>query len=116
MRITTPEVFRAKTSLLIDVQVQMVLAEKPHDLTPEQVAWFIDHCEWRFRYFYEKRPDWRRWLENRNRRIDPHDQSRVWLRHWLAAYVLAPVRYQQRWDEDLVDFVNKSERPSPRGD
>ena len=108
MRVTTSEIFAAKTSLLIHVQVDMVLAEKPHDLTPEQVAWFIDHCEWRFRYFHANNPRWRKWLEDRNRSIDPRDQCRVWIRHWRDAYVLDPARYQQRWDKDLCEFVNRA--------
>lgn len=78
--------FSDKTALLIDVIVKQVLEEKPHTMSPEQVTWFVGHCEQRFCYFYETNTVWRRWLENRSRRIDPRLQCKVWIRHWLAGY------------------------------
>ena len=65
-------------------------------MTPAQVAWFTVHCDRRFRYFHATRPDWQEWLEDRDWKIDPRDQCKVWIRHWLAAYVLDPAGYQER--------------------
>ena len=46
------DVFLDKTSLLVDVIVEAVLAEKPHTLTPTEVVWFTAYCDQRFRYFH----------------------------------------------------------------
>ena len=94
--LTTDAVFLEKTSLLVDVLVGAVLAEKPHVLTQAQVTWFAACCDQRFRYFHANRPDWRKWLEDRDPKIDPRDQCKAWIRHWLAAYVLDPAGYQHR--------------------
>ena len=95
--LTTAALFLEKTSLLVDVLVEAVLAEKPHALTPAQVTWFAAYCDQRFRYFHANNPRWQKWLEDRDRKIDPRDQCKVWIRHWLAAYVLDPAGYQGRW-------------------
>jgi len=95
--LTTVAVFLETTSLLVDVLVEAVLAETTPALTPAQVAWFTAHCDQRFRYFHARNPRWRKWLEDRDRRIDPRDQCKVWIRHWLAAYVLDPAGYQERY-------------------
>jgi len=95
--LTTTDVFLARTSLLVNVLVGAVLAEKSHVLTPAQTAWFVAYCDRRFRYFHANNPRWRKWLEDRDPNIDPRDQCKVWIRHWLAAYVLDPVGYQERY-------------------
>ena len=105
--LTTADVFLEKTSLLVGVLVEAVLVEHaaakadqswpyPSDrlLTPAQVAWFIAHCDQRFRYYHANNPKWRKWLEDRNSRIDPRNQCKVWIRHWLAAYVKDSARYE----------------------
>ena len=94
--LTTAAVFLETTSLLVDVLVEAVLAETTPALTPAQVTWFTAYCDQRFRYFHANNPRWRKWLENRDPRIDPREQCKVWIRHWLAAYVLDPVGYQER--------------------
>jgi ribosomal protein S27AE len=94
--LTTPETFLEKTCLILDYHVEVVLAEQPHTLTPEQVAWFFAHCDIRFRYFHANDSYWRKWLEDRNPKIDPRLQCKVWIRHWLAAYTLDPTTYQER--------------------
>ena len=96
--LTTVAVFLETTSLLVDVLVEAVLAETTPALTPAQVTWFTAHCDQRFRYFHANNPRWRKWLEDRDPRIDPRDQCKVWIRHWLAAYVLDPVGYQERYE------------------
>lgn len=93
----TVDVFLDKTSLLVDVIVEAVLAERPHALTPTEVTWFTAYCDQRFRYFHATNPRWRKWLENGDWKIDPRAQCKVWIRHWLAAYVLAPAGYQERY-------------------
>jgi hypothetical protein len=94
--LTTAAVFLEKTSLLVDVLVEAVVAENSHALTPAQVTWFAAFCDQRFRYFHANNPRWQKWLEDRDRKIDPRDQCKVWIRHWLAAYVLDPAGYQER--------------------
>jgi hypothetical protein len=94
--LTTPDAFLEKTCLMLDYHVGAVLTEKPHALTPAQVTWFTAYCDQRFRYFHANNPRWRKWLEDRDRKIDPRDQCKVWIRHWLAAYVLDPAGYQER--------------------
>ena len=96
---TTSENWLERTSLLLDVQVDSVLAERPEArrrLTPNQIDWFYNHVDQRFRYLHALDPKWRKWSEDRDRRIDPRLQARVWIRHWLDAYLLDPERYQQR--------------------
>ena len=92
--LTAAPAFLEKTSLLIGVLVEAVLTETAAVLTPAQQAWFTEHCEHRFRWFHANNPTWRKWLEDRNRRIDPRDQCKVWIRHWLAAYRKNPTAYQ----------------------
>jgi hypothetical protein len=94
--LTTADVFLKKTSLLVDVLVEAVLAEKSHALTPAEVTWFAAHCDQRFRYFHANNLRWRKWLEDCDPRIDPRDQCKVWIRHWLAAYVLDAAGYRER--------------------
>ena len=133
--LTTAAVFLEKTSLLVDVLVEAVLAEKPHALTPAQVTWFVAYCDQRFRYFHANNPRWQKWLEDRDPKIDPRDQCKVWIRHWLAAYVLDPAGYQERcascpacgnalewhenrsdgfvwWECDACGFKSKAEKPT----
>ena len=93
---TSNVIFLEKTCLLIDVLVDAVLAEQSHPLTAPQTAWFTAHCEQRFRYFHANNPRWRKWLEDRNRKIDPRHQCKTWIRHWLTAYVKDPVGFQKR--------------------
>lgn len=92
--LTAAPTFREKTSLLIEVLVETVLTEAAATLTPSQRAWFTEHCDLRFRWFHRNNPAWRKWLEDRDRRIDPRDQCKVWIRHWLAAYQKDPAAYQ----------------------
>ncbi len=102
--LTTTAVFLERTSLLVNVLVGAVLAEKPHALTPAQAAWFTTYCDRRFRYFHANNPRWQKWLEDRDPNIDPRDQCKVWIRHWLAAYVLDPVGYQERYGNGEVNI------------
>jgi len=94
--LTTAAAFLEKTSLVIDVLIDAVLAETRNAfaLTPAQITWFASHCDQRFRYFHANNPKWRKWLEDRNSRIDPRNQCKVWIRHWLAAYMMNPGRYE----------------------
>ena len=127
--LTTAAVFLEKTSLLVDVLVESVLAEKPHALTPAQVTWFAACCDQRFRYFHANNPRWQKWLEDRDRKIAPRDQCKVWIRHWLAAYALDPAGYQERcascpacgnplgdvavrWECNTCGFRGKAEVPT----
>ena len=66
------------------------------------MTWFTAYCDQRFRYFHANNPRWRKWLEDRDRRIDPRDQCKVWIRHWLTAYVLDPAGYQERYPSCLA--------------
>jgi len=93
---TAVPIFMEKTSLLVEVLVEAVLVETATTLTPAQQAWFTRHCDQRFRWFHANNPTWRKWLEDRDRRIDPRDQCKVWIRHWLAAYVRDPARYKSQ--------------------
>jgi hypothetical protein len=99
---TAAPVFLNKTALVTDVLIEAVLAEpipamtEVESLTPTQVAWFTAHCDLRFRWFHANKADWRKWLESRNRRIDPRSQCKVWIRHWLAAYRKDPARFEQQ--------------------
>jgi len=104
--LTTNDAFLEKTSLLVDILVEAVINEKSHALTPIQVIWFSTYCDWRFRYFHANNPRWRKWLENRNRRIDPRSQCKVWIRHWLAAFVPDPINFQERHASYLVNNDN----------
>ncbi len=93
--LTPQEKFAEATTLVLDIFIDKALAEAPHKLTAAQIKWFREHCDRRFRWFHANNSTWRKWLENRNRRIDPRDQSLVWIRHWLAAYAKDPDRFQQ---------------------
>ena len=94
--LTTPDAFADATCLILDFHTSKVLNETPHNLTRPQIEWFRSYCDLRFRWFHANRPDWQKWLENRNPRIDPRGQCHVWIRHWLAAYLLDPAGYQVR--------------------
>ncbi len=93
---TAPDAFANATALILDIFLDKVLTDTPHALSAAQVEWFRSHCDRRFRWFHANRPEWRKWLENRNPNIDPRDQCVVWIRHWLAAYMIDPALYQQR--------------------
>ena len=94
--ITSPEAFGTATALVLDFFTGKALNETPHDLSREQVEWFREHCDRRFRWYHANNPAWRKWLENRDPRIDPRDQCMVWIRHWLQSYLLDPQMYRQR--------------------
>lgn len=97
---TPVDVFLDRTCFFLAVLVRQVLREeRPYQLTPKQSQWFIDHCDRRVRYLHALNPRWREWLENCNPKIDPRDQCKVWIRHWLAAYTLDPARYQEQCGE-----------------
>jgi hypothetical protein len=92
----TSDEFADKTCLIIRQHVGAVLCEKPCTLTADQISWFADHCDQRFRYLHALNPAWAKWLEGRDRKIDPRDQVKVWIRHWLSAYVQGPETYQEK--------------------
>jgi hypothetical protein len=93
--LTTRDAFAESTALVLDIFIDKALAETPHTLTAAQIEWFRGHCDQRFRWFHANNATWRKWLEDRDRRIDPRDQSLVWIRHWLTAFVKDPERFQQ---------------------
>jgi hypothetical protein len=101
--LTPPDAFVNATALVVDALIDGVLAATPHSLTEPQIKWFRDYCDIRFRWFHANRRSWRKWLENRNHRIDPRGQSRVWIRHWLAAYIKHPARFQREEADSLAD-------------
>ena len=92
----TPEVaFENRTCLLTDILVDQVFQERDWDIESQYVNWFYGHVNERFRYMHANNPEWRRWLENKRAQIDPRDQCKVWIRHWLTAYVIDPETYQR---------------------
>jgi len=95
--LTPATVFLEKTSLLIDVLVEAVLIKTGTTLPAADAAWFATHCEQRFRYFHRNNAVWRKWLEDRNARIDPRNQCKVWIRHWLAAFIRDPAGFRERY-------------------
>ena len=92
---TTEAKFESRTALLTDVLVDQVFAERYWDLPVPYVEWFYTHVNRRFRMMYANPRD-RRWLENKSKRIDPRNQCKVWIRHWLTAYTLNPETYQEQ--------------------
>jgi hypothetical protein len=101
---TSPEEWLKRTSLLLDMQVDAVLREKPEArLAPDQLRWFYDHVDVCFRYLHATNLRWRKWLEDRDRRIDPRLQARVWIRHWLQAYLRDPAEYQKRHPHSIFN-------------
>jgi len=91
----THDAFAEKTCLILNYHVEEVLATTPNNLTPEQVDWFTTHVSARVRYLHAHNLQWQKWLENRNKRIDPRDQIKVWIRHWLTAYLMDNERYRR---------------------
>ena len=97
MKPPTPSaIFEETTCLLLWLLVDQVWAEKPRALTQEEFDWFYDHVDRRMRWLHANKAGWRRWMENEDRRIDPREQAKVWIRHWLDAYCLDPQRYQEQ--------------------
>jgi hypothetical protein len=100
---TDPVTFGEKTALLIDVIVQCVLDEAPRKITLRQQIWFTAFCDTFIRHLHAANPSWTNWLENRAPRIDPPAQCRVWIRHWLAAFVLDPVKFMANHHAEVMN-------------
>jgi hypothetical protein len=67
----------------------------PYD---DKRAWFIKHVDTWVRWFHANNVKWRRMLDGGNR-----DQLYVWVNHWLDAYLLDPVMYQERHPLDVLN-------------
>ena len=101
---TPHKTFVTATALMLDLLANDVIAETPdHRLSKRQLEWFVDHCDTRIRFNYATDDHWRKWLENRDRRIDPRSQCKVWIRHWFKAFCLHPEQYVGRWQEAIAD-------------
>jgi hypothetical protein len=87
--------FLENTCLILGYHIHAVIDERDHNLTEAEIEWFVIHCNKWFRYLYQTKPQWRKWLENRDRRIDPRKQCRVWIKHWLDAYMVSPCAYKR---------------------
>jgi hypothetical protein len=97
---TPIEEFEARTSLVMQVLVDQMLAEYPVNLlTWEERAWFTNNCERWFCRFHANSSAWKEWLENKVLNIDPRDQCKVWIRHWLEAYLRWPEGYKRKVEE-----------------
>ncbi len=106
-KLTDPEVFAHKTALhvgvlvsgvILDQFLSAVFSREDRDWfnSSEDKQWFIEHCEQRFRYFHANSEGWRQMLENKNKKIDSRKQAKVWILHWLQAFVKNPKQYKER--------------------
>jgi hypothetical protein len=102
-RPTDPNIFLEKTCLILDCLLQQIRDADPDDLAPDAVEWFLRHCNLRIRWFHANNRKWRAWLEGEHKRIDPREQCKVWMRHWLAAYRQNPEDYRSRHDMETVN-------------
>ena len=91
----TREVFEKETALLTDVLVDQVLTEKAFGLSSDQTAWFKEHVNHRLCWLYANNSKWHIWLSDQGR-VDPRLQAKVWIRHWLDAYVRNPDQYEDQ--------------------
>lgn len=95
--------FELQTSLMLGVLIEQVLeentpsAQKLKEMSSYSTLWFQGHCNRFVRWKYTNDCYWREWLESKNRRIDPRNQVKVWVRHWLEAYVQDPGKYENRY-------------------
>ena len=87
-----------KCAILPDVVASTCLAQRQHVLTAGQVAWFVRHVDTWVRWFHANNAQWRQMLERGER-----DQLYVWTNHWLDAYLLDPVMYQERHPLDVLN-------------
>jgi hypothetical protein len=99
MKRPTPlQFFTDETCLLIDMFVKQVVDDSPYRVSPGDLEFFTDYCSLRFRWYYANKPDWKKWMDNRNPRIDPRSQCNVWIRHWLAGFVKDPDRIRHEYE------------------
>jgi hypothetical protein len=87
-----PKDFEAATALVPDLIASIVLENRTHNLTTDQVDWFARHCDARLRWFYEHKPEWRRKLQGPNGR----DEAYMWIGHWADGFTLRPDTYMAR--------------------
>ncbi len=91
---TPRKTFERATPIMPDVIAETCLAQRQHELTPEQTVWFVQHVDVRTRWFHANNAKWKRSLEANGN--TGRDQLYVWVNHWLDAYLLAPEQYQER--------------------
>lgn len=97
---TPIEEFEAKTGLDIEKLVDEVLATyEVCPLVDNERVWFINDCSKWFRRFHANSFSWRKTLEVKTSNINPSDECRKWIRHWLRIYLGSPSEYRRRMVE-----------------
>jgi len=86
--VTTSD-FIDKTAILPSVVVSRVTEDS--NLTPERLRWFHDHVAKRLCLMYPR-------YKAQFKRESSIDFVYMWVRHWLAAYLLDPEQYEAKHD------------------
>ncbi len=97
-----PEFIRA-TSLQVEIIALTCVTESEaaDNLTDDQGAWFVVHCDHWVRWFYANNAKWRRKLRSRGNA--GRDYVYTFVNHWLTAYCKDPALYQKRHPIDALE-------------
>lgn len=100
-KIISLEKFENETCLLIRPSLKFAIEQAGAKIPID--GWFYRHVSRRIRFMYDNNKEWRKWLQNKNRKIDPRLQLQVWLRHWIAAYIKNPETYQKNAEGCFIE-------------
>lgn len=109
MKLITKQQFEKKVIFLSEIMVETILLEIGNGLRPVtqcEQKWFIEHVDYRLRYFYSTQEKWKKKLRSEGGR----DYAWMFIKHWAEAFIKDIKRYMRHHPVEMIHEVIKIEK------